>query len=498
MSKVFNPSLLPTAGIGVTYSGELHGMIIRESNLIDTIELEPQTFWLRDKAKKNSFLINEEIIKTIKALPQKKIIHSVGIPVGGNLPPDSNQLKLLKHNINYFESPWASEHLSFNSTLEFNTGFFLPPRQTDIGVSLAVRNINMMKEGLMVPFGVETGVNYLKKRPDEMDDGEFVNNVVTEADCGIILDLHNIYCNDLNGRQKISDFLNQIPLDRVIEVHLAGGIEMNGYWLDAHSGEIPQRLIDISREVIPHLKNLKVIIFEILSSYIPVVGENLIIDQLKTIKDIWNQRDHNMPPLISNPTVTSHQSFGKKPVSDTLEWENQLGNLAVGHSDKLNISFENLANDKGVQILNTLINEFRASMLVSVLKLSTRYIMLTVGVEVFKLFLEDFFNQYKPKQFGTDEALNFLEYLRKRDLQWTILDQLMNFEESLIYTLIDGEIRIVKFSHNPLPLLTALFEGILPGEDRLAGNYEIEITPDTPLSFMGDSDLVNSKMAVSH
>jgi len=54
-----------------------------------------------------------------------------------------------------------------------------------------------------VPIAIETAVNYLRPRADELGDGEFVAAVAERADCGILLDLHNIYCNALNGRQSV-------------------------------------------------------------------------------------------------------------------------------------------------------------------------------------------------------------------------------------------------------------------------------------------------------
>ena len=79
----------------------------------------------------------------------------------------------------------------------------------------------------------------------------------------LLLDLHNIFANALNGRQTVDDFLSQVPRYRVWEIHLAGGFEMDGLWLDAHSGAIPDHPLAIARRVIPALPNLKAIIFEI-------------------------------------------------------------------------------------------------------------------------------------------------------------------------------------------------------------------------------------------
>lgn len=114
-----------------------------------------------------------------------------------------------------------------------------------------------------MPFAVETGVNYLHPRAEELPDGAFVAGVAMAADCGILLDLHNVWTNERNGRQAVDDFVAQIPLERVWEVHLAGGSELEGYWLGSHSGGIPDELHALAARVIPQLPNLRALIFEI-------------------------------------------------------------------------------------------------------------------------------------------------------------------------------------------------------------------------------------------
>lgn len=119
--------------------------------------------------------------------------------------------------------PYSTRTASmFNLTPDFFTGSFLPPRQTGQGLETYARAIGRLRDGLGVPLAVETGVNYLRPRADEVPDGEFFGAVVETTDCGTLLDLHNVYCNEKNGRQTIDRFLSQIPLERVWEVHLAG------------------------------------------------------------------------------------------------------------------------------------------------------------------------------------------------------------------------------------------------------------------------------------
>ena len=72
------------------------------------------------------------------------------------------------------------------------------------------------------------------RRYGSLDDGTYFRRVCEGADSGILLDLHNLWCNHVNGRADIHEVLAQMPLDRVWEVHLAGGSSLDGVRLDGH------------------------------------------------------------------------------------------------------------------------------------------------------------------------------------------------------------------------------------------------------------------------
>ena len=164
-------------------------------------------------------------------------------------------------------APWTSEHLSIfhvrGPSGEQPCGFLMPPLQTEAGVSLAARNITRRAAALGKPFAFETGVNYFAPRSCEMPDGEFFRAVAEAADCGILLDLTNLWANHKNGRAEIHDVLVRLPFERVWEVHLAGLEFAHGHWLDAHSNGIDDELVDIASDVVADLPNLGAIIFEI-------------------------------------------------------------------------------------------------------------------------------------------------------------------------------------------------------------------------------------------
>lgn len=477
---------LPALGVGITYSSAIEPILERHPDLVDVVEVEPQTTWIETRDEREPYRVSTEVLDHIAELPGRKIVHSIGVPVGGTVRPEPHQLELLRRTIAHFGSPWASEHLSWNATDEFRTGFFLPPRQTPAGVETAAKSIRDLQATLPVPIAVETGVNYLQPRPDEMPDGAFVAAVVEKAGCGLLLDLHNIFANAVNGRQSIDDFVNQLPLDRVWEIHLAGGFEMEGFWLDAHSGAIPDPLFEIAKSVVPALPNLKAIIFEMYPSFVPVAGYDTIRAELERLHELWELRGTSpgSRPAAQPPHEGERIDSGIGGAVSPAVWEQALGALAIGRQPRDGLARE-LAADPGVDIINQLIAEFRASMIVSVLRLTSRYMMLTLGQDVFRAILEDFWTKTSPKQFASTEAKAFADYLEVLDLKVPQLDKVLAFDRAVLATLVDEQTRIVAFDVDPLPLFRALADGRLPQEPLQPGQFEIEITPDSPVGALG-------------
>ena len=337
---------LPELGVGVVYSSALEPLLDAAPELINVLEVEPQTSWIETRNAESPYLVRADIQEHLASLPGDKLVHSIGTPVGGSVAAHAAQIPLLRQTIEHLHAPWASEHLSFNLTPDFFTGFFLPPRQSDAGLKTYVEAIKRLRDGVGVPLAIETGVNYLRPRPDEIPDGEFISAVAEAADCGILLDLHNVYCNELNGRQTVERFLTHLPLERVWEVHLAGGFELEGYWLDAHSGAIPDRLEGLARDVIASLPELKAIIFEIFSSFLPHFGLDATRGELEKLHALWALRGSHVSRGRTRSVPAEATEIGISPAA----WERALGSLVIGRAPSTALGHE-LASDPGVPLV---------------------------------------------------------------------------------------------------------------------------------------------------
>jgi uncharacterized protein len=497
---------LPELGVGLTYFSALDPVLEANLDLVDVLEVEPQTLWFR--TPDGGFRVDQASVRRVETIPRAKLMHGIGFPVGGVLPPDPSQVPPLLEMAARLAPPWMSEHLSFNRVHgeagAFNTGFMLPPRQTWAGVEAAVASIRAMAGAMPVPLAVETGVSYLRPRPDEMPDGAFVAAVAARADCGILLDLHNLWANERNGRQTVEEFLGQIPLERVWEVHLAGGGEHRGFWLDAHSGPVQEPLLDLARRVLPRLSELRALIFELFPAHVMRLGAGLFRPQLEELRRLWERRrparTSHRPSAATSPrekpgpgarSRPSRPAAGDSPgCTDAVpvtgpspeEWEEALGGLVVGRHPGGPLA-EELAREPGLDIIRELVSDFRASMIVSTLQLTSRYLLLSLGEKGFRALLEEFWRVTPPVLFASEEAENLARHLEGTAPPLPHLAEVLAFERAVLLTLLDGEHRLVPFGCDPLPVLRALGERRLP-EMLIPGTFEIEVTPDatTPLA----------------
>lgn len=476
-------------GVGLIYLTELDSLFREGNPDLAVLELEPETFWEKlhpeGPGGAPAYLRNGEAMARIAALPQRKLVHSVGFPVGGTQCYGGDFVTPLAATVRDLDAAWASEHLSFNTVSTPDgpeqIGFLLPPRQTREGVDLAVRNIRRLAARMPTPFAFETGVNYLQPRPDELSDGAFFAAIAEGAGCGILLDLHNLWANERNGRAPIEAVLDQLPLDRVWEVHLAGGMLLDGYYLDAHSGAIAPELLDLAARVIPRLPNLGALIFEILPGYVPRLGLSGVRRQLALMNELWRLRRNErivvprmVVPCNGTPTMAG------EPSDDILRWERTLGTLAVGHSPGgATASAVHLAEDPAIAVFRKLIGEFRSGRISRALHYTTILMLANWGPARVHALLAEYTAQCYPDIFTSGEADRFACFLRERLDRLPLspyLRDVLHFEHALVRAALYRERTTVQWDIDPTELFDTLEQGRVPAAVT-AQKVTMEIVP---------------------
>jgi uncharacterized protein (UPF0276 family) len=110
----------------------------------------------------------------------------------------------------------------------------LPMPYTFEAAKITARNIRHARDYLEVPIAVENVSSYAEFHISEMTEWEFLNEVVERADCGILLDVNNIYVSSRNHNFDPYEYLNSVPTERVAQIHIAGHSKFQKYILDTH------------------------------------------------------------------------------------------------------------------------------------------------------------------------------------------------------------------------------------------------------------------------
>lgn len=475
----------PQLGVGLTFHPELEGFLETHSELVDVLELEPQTLWLPAAAAGKGFRVLAGALERIAAFPQAKLVHSVGLPVGGSRLADLRQIPLLRETIARLESRWCSEHLSFNVAAgpggTFFTGFLLSPRLTWEGVERAAVSVRRFADEIGAPLAIETGVSYMRPRGDELSDAQFVAAVAAAADCGILLDIHNVWTNERNGRQTVDSYLDQLPLERVWELHLAGGQEHAGFWLDAHSGAIPAEVLQVAAAAIAQLSNLGAIIFEIMPEQVARLGDHGLREALESMQELWAKRPSRpaaTPPATTSAaatsTVDSSRARSASTPPDPRTWEDTLGSLAVGFAAEGELADE-IVRDPGLGVIRELVAEARAGMLAASLRLTIRLLLLQLGEIELRRLLQRFWATAPPHAFAAEEGLEFGGYLHAIELDLPYLPDVLAFELAVLRAAVADEAATVNFHADPNDVLGALAAGRLPTA-AVEGHYPLEVS----------------------
>ena len=160
--------------------------------------------------------------------------HGVSMYFGSAEPLNREHLRRLKILVRRTRTPWLSDHLCWGSVDGRYTHDLLPMPYTFEAAEVTARKVREARDFLEVPIAVENVSSYAEFHVSEMTEWEFLNEVVERADCGILLDVNNIYVSSQNHDFDPLEYLNAVPAERVAQIHVAGHSKYEKYILDTH------------------------------------------------------------------------------------------------------------------------------------------------------------------------------------------------------------------------------------------------------------------------
>jgi len=472
----------PRLGPGAIYLRSLDGLFRSNADLIKVAEIEPQTLWTKAAASDSVPRGSRGELRWVCALPQQFLAQGVGYPVAGTFCDQERHIGEFRLWSEELACPWVSEHLSIldvrGARGSRNCGFLMPPLQTEKQITLAAQNIRNRQAVLGRPFAFETGVNYFFSRDFELPDGEFFSAIAETADCGILLDLTNLWVNDRNGRAKIGDVLAKLPLERVWEVHLAGIEFAHGHWLDAHSGRIDPELVSIAAETVASLPNLGAIVFEIAADRAASFGPAAFLREMETLHELWDVRMKGAP---ATPRPAAEPAFKVHDTPTPASWERLIAERMLPAEERPENSFEEMevrAEDiQSFSLYGRLVSAFRAGTLAEMLENTTRLLLLGLGETALRVLIDRYIASTLPAAFPTDEALNFRRFLDTNPVSVPGLEEVLKFEATLLEAAANNVAMQVALPKDIEAILTDIAAGKLPrlSPDRPIAIFEIGV-----------------------
>lgn len=288
-------------GIGFSHQPGLKQAIGAGWDLIDFIELSPDTLCVeRIQNGQRKLVYNPALLNEVLECAESRalVVHGLGLSIGSATGWNEDYLRILDelHELKPFA--WHSEHLAFllTKTIDgqpLHTGVPLPIPFTDEALEMLVPRAAALNTRYAVPFLLENFTYYLPGLPTEhnRDEVAFLNALTEQSGCGLLLDLYNFYCNAINFGFDPFAALSRLRLDRVIEIHIAGGATHEGLLTDVHSQVVPETVWRLLEWIVPQTPNLSGIVYEVLEQAFHLVGVKAICGQLERAHAIWARRN---------------------------------------------------------------------------------------------------------------------------------------------------------------------------------------------------------------
>ncbi|MEV7012453.1 DUF692 domain-containing protein [Streptosporangium sp. NPDC051022] len=190
-----------------------------------------------------------ESLRVLRGRGVPVIPHGVGLGIGGAEPPDPARLAHLGACARALEAPLVSEHLAFVRAGGMEAGHLLPVPRTRAALSVVVENVRRAQDALAVPLALENVAALFGWPEDEMTDAQFLGELVEATGVKLLIDVANLYTNQVNLGLEAVAALDGLPLSELAYVHVAGGHSHHGLWHDTHTARVPGEVLDILSEL---------------------------------------------------------------------------------------------------------------------------------------------------------------------------------------------------------------------------------------------------------
>jgi len=220
---------LPYLGVGLGLRRQLFQDILKHKKDIDWLEIAPENYIHRG---------GEPIDRIKTAMKYFPVIpHGLNLSIGGTEDFDPVLINGLKKFFKLLNPPWYSDHLCFNYVDKTYIHDLIPLPYTKEVVKLVADRVKKIQDIFQIPFLIENP-SYYMILDHELSEADFISEILERSNCGLLLDINNVYVNSRNHKYDPVKFLNNLPLERTVQVHIAGHLNKGKIIIDTHGESI--------------------------------------------------------------------------------------------------------------------------------------------------------------------------------------------------------------------------------------------------------------------
>jgi uncharacterized protein len=229
----------PNLGLGVGLRSVHFSHILKHRPAVDWFEIISENFI--DSGGRPRYVL-EQIAERYPV-----VMHGVSLSIGSTDPLNFDYLAKLKRLAGEVNARWISDHLCWTGVLGMNTHDLLPVPFNEETLRHVVSRVRTVQDFLERPLMLENPSSYVTFAASSMSEWEFLSCVAEQTDCGLLLDVNNVYVSSTNHDFDPVEYICNLPHQRIVQMHLAGHTPCPTHLLDTHDNHVTNPVWELYR-----------------------------------------------------------------------------------------------------------------------------------------------------------------------------------------------------------------------------------------------------------
>jgi uncharacterized protein (UPF0276 family) len=223
---------------GLGYRRELAAWIDSKPRDVNCLEITAEHFFHGGE---------ENLTRLAQQFPL--FVHGLGLSLGTPGPLDGHRLNQFARVVSVANPDWISDHIAFTRTAEADLGHLNPMPPTRKMLKVIADHAREVSEHCRKPMLLENITSHIQLAGD-LSETDFLNELCERADCGLLLDVTNLFINSRNHGFDALKWLHEIEPRRIRQLHIVGYSRVGDRYTDSHSQPIQEELIELARAVV--------------------------------------------------------------------------------------------------------------------------------------------------------------------------------------------------------------------------------------------------------